>query len=743
MFENLAVITNPANKDKQIYSIVTGRLDYAADNMLGKKLFCRTLLSPYPRAKIISINTSAAMAVPGVKAICTYEDCPQWSQNIYFAGQEVAGVAAVDEATAARAVKLITVEYEQYPFVVGPDEAMAPGAPLVGTVPEKNTQGWELMRGDFEAGFANADVDFTTTIGWTQYFQHGNIESTQAVCAWTGDHLYVWTTSQNPFAGRSSVASALGIPQNRVHLISHGTGNGHGNKLSMPWLVPAAVLAKKAGMPVLYARTRYEEFNTQGHQFPLKATIRLGMKNDGTLVAADSHYLGDAAATSSNRSTGGNDSLRYTYRIPDARFLGTGTATNKPPTSAWRCVQHPPGTWISEIAIDQAAEEVGMNPLDFRYKNILNPDEVDLDSGLPMASNGQRECLEKVAAAIGWNANYHEVGARTLEDGRKHGIGICGHVDGHGSMSSVVGAIVNLTRDGTCLISSGISRASGGTNTAHCHIVAETLGMKYEDVNTGDWGNTDVCSEGGSQGGSTRTITTGAAFQIAAEDALAQVLETAALMFGVDASELATGDSKVFLKSDPNNSKTFREVCGRNSWSIVGRGYGWGKVLRHREVAGFPIGSPCEVRGVTAGAAEVAVDTETGVVEVLKFAQALDNGRAIFYQGSMNQILGGCEINIHQALFMEQIVDKDTGLTVNGSYLDHKWGTSLDFDTAGFSAALVEGDDACGPYGCKGMGEPCISNMSSIASAVYNAIGVWIHQPPITPQKVLKALGKA
>jgi len=368
---------------------------------------------------------------------------------------------------------------------------------------------------------------------------------------------------------------------------------------------------------------------------------------------------------------------------------------------------------------------------------------VDQDSDRPTASNGLREILEKVSEAADWSNKYHEPNTVTLSDGRKHGIGITGHVDGHGSMSSTIGAIVNMTRDGTALISSGISRIGGGTNSAHCAIVAETLGMKYEDVNTGDWGNTDVCSEGGSQGGSTRTITTGAAFQIAAEDAKAQLFETAAAVFGVNPEDLDSKDSTIFLKSDTSNSKTFKEVAGKNSYTIVGRGYSWPKQLRHREVAGKPIGTSCEVRGVTGAVAEVAVDTDTGEVEVLKYIQALDNGRAISYQGSMNQIMGGIEVNIHQALFMEQILDKASGITLNASYLDHKWGTTLDFDSANHEGMLVVGDDACGPYGCKGMGEPCISNFSAIAQAVYNAVGVWINEPPITPQRLLKALGKA
>ncbi len=737
------VIGNPANHDKQIWDIVTGRLDYSADVLLGKKLFTRFKLSPYAHAKITSIDVSKALNLDGVEAVTTYEDCPPMSDTITYVGQEVAAVAAIDEDIASQAVELIDVTYDQLPFVCDPDEAMKSGAPLVGAYPDGNTKPWSLDRGDIETGFADADVTVEDTIGWTSYFQHSNIEPGSSVCYWTGDHLYVWTTSQNPFGQRAQIAGALGIPQNRVHLISHGTGLGCGDKHFSEWAQTGAVLSKKAGKPVQVHMSRHEQYVMRTHQFPQKATIKIGAKNDGTITAIETDWYADVAANGMQMVGGCNDSIRYTFRCPNGKFRGTSVATNKPRVGYWRCVAHPPCNFIMDQIIDQLAEKLGMTPLEFRYKNIINPDEPDQDSGRPTASNGLKDMLDKCADAIGYTAKYHAVGAKTLADGRKHGIAIRVSMDGHGSLSSPVGAIVNLTRDGGALISTGISRAAAGTNTTNAHIVAETLGMNYEDVNVGDWGNTDVCSDGGGQGGSTRTITTGAAFQMAAEDAREQAFETAAEMLGISADQVTASEGKVYEKGNPSNSKTWAEVAGKTYGQVVGRGYTWAKELKNRSVGSFDIGSPCEVRGGAGAACEVAVDTETGEIEVLNWVGATDFGKAIFYKGGLNQMEGGIEMQLYQALFLEQIVDNQNGATLNPNFLDQKILTTLDMHHDRHKAIFVESDDACGPYGCKGVGEPTQTSYGVINLAVYNATGVWIKESPITPKRMLEALGKA
>ncbi|RJO61839.1 MAG: hypothetical protein C4542_05380 [Dehalococcoidia bacterium] len=735
----LSVIGNPGNLDKQIVDIVTGKLDYAADNLPGKKLFVRVAGAKYAHARVKSIDTSKAVALEGVEAICTYEDCPVFSDTILYYGQEVAAIAAVDEDTAVRAIELIEVEYEVLTAVLDPDEAMKPGAPLVGTFPDRNCYPREESRGNIEKGFAEADIIINRTLGWTNYFQHGTLETCTAVASWTGDHLYIWTGSQNPFNQRSLIASAFKMPLAKVHLVSHGTGGGHGDKHDRDWSIVAAVLAKKAGCPVQFALSRAENFINRTHQFPVKATIKMGAKSDGTLTAIDSTFYGDACSNGWPLVVEANDVLKFTYKCPNGSFKNWTVATNKPRIGYWRCISHPQATYLAEIVIDMLAEKVGLNPLEFRLKNIVTPDTPDQDTGLPLASNGIRDILVQISEAVDWNRNWHKPGARILPDGKLHGIGICAHIDPHGTMARPVGATVNINRDGTALILDGISRASGGTNSAHCHIVAETLGVRYEDVMVGEWGNTDVCADGGFQGGSTRTITGGAAFHMAALDARNQLFEVASTMLNVPTDEIEAKDGRIYEKANPANFRSHAQVATRAPPPIVGRGYTWEKVLQ-RPIHGFPKGSPCEVRGVSGAAAEVAVDPETGEVEILKLINAVDTGKAIFWKGCEGQIEGGIELMIGQALFYEQILDQGTGATLNAGYIDHKWPTTLDLNSDRHEAIIIESDDACGPYGCKGIGEPSVSNYGAIANAVYNATGRWIGNPPITPAKILQAL---
>ena len=738
------VIGKPETRDLQLIDVITGRLDYTADNLPGKKLWARYKLSPHAHAKVISIDASAALAIDGVEAVCTYEDCPTLSDTMLHWGMPVAAVAAVDEATAALGALAIEVQYDVLPAVVRADDAMAPGAALTGVWEDGNTRDADVQRGDVQVGLAEADVVFEASTGWGPAWQHGNIETGTGLCWWTGDQLYAWATSQNIFSFRRALSSNLNIPQHKVHCISHGSGTGHGDKHYSEWLVICAVLARKAGKPVCFSLSRAEQFLTRTHQYAQKGTIKLGMKSDGTLTAIDAFHWADVGASNRNRVTGSDDNLAYTWKCDNASFKGISVSSNFPFAGPYRCVGHPISMWIMDVIFDQAAEAVGLNPLDFRYKNLFpTNDVIDQDSGRPLSSYYQKEILDALASASDFRNKWHAPGTKTLTDGRMHGIAINTHVDGHGSMSSPVGAIVNMTPDGKALILSGITRAGGGTNTAHAHIVAEVLGLKWEDIETGEQGNTDIMSDGGGQGGSTRTITTGAAMYEAALDARDQIFQTAATILGVDADNIEAADSVIFEKGNPSNSKTYGEITSKTRGQIVGRGYAWPKELKWKSMAGKDIGSPCEVRGGSGAACEVAVDTDTGEIEILGLWNCVDTGRNIFHQGCMNQTTGGAEEIIAQAIYRHQRVDDGTGATVNASFIDGKTcPTTLDMDTDNLHAILLESDDACGPFGCKGIGEPAVTSFGVIATAVYNATGVVMRELPLDPPYILEQLGK-
>lgn len=721
-------------------NIVMGRFDFGADHIMPGMLYGAILGSPYAHAKVVSIDTSEAEALEGVKAVITYMDNPRWSDTILQWGQEVAAVAAIDEDTAFRALDLIHVEYETRPAVIDPEEAMQPGAPLVGTFPDGNTTPTPdiLVRGDVEQGFADADITFEDTVGWTAYFAHNYISPDSVVVYWEGDDVYCWGENQNPFGQLAGITAGLRIPRHRIHHFVHGTGGGFGGKGGSYAEVAAALLSKKCGRPVKIVQPRYLTNVIMTHQYGVKAWFKIGAKNDGTLTAVDCKFWSDGGRNGGR--SGFDDCPQYSWKCPNFRSETIGVATNKGSTGPWRCVQHPPSQFLSDVVLEKLAARLNMNPLELRRKVFVTADMPDQDNGRPLASNGLRECLEAAATAIRYEEKYHAPGARTLPDGRLHGIGIHAHVDGHGSISGARGGIINMTEDGKVLFNVGTSRVHQGYS-AMAHIIAETIGVSYEDVHVGDWGSTDTCSEGGMQAGSTSTISTGAAMKVAAEDVRAQLFDQAAKDLGVSPEELDARDGKIFVKADQTKSVTHAQVMAKLQQPVIGRGVRWDAVLR-KPVGNFPVGTPCNVRGVCASAAEVAVDPETGEVEILNFHNAIDVGRVISGVSAEAQVMSGLQIQINQALFYDQVYDKQTGAPLSFDHLDHKVASHLDVPQDKNSISIVETIDACGPYGCKGIGEPSISSYACITNAIYNATGKWISSTPWTPMKILQALGK-
>jgi len=283
---------------------------------------------------------------------------------------------------------------------------------------------------------------------------------------------------------------------------------------------------------------------------------------------------------------------------------------------------------------------------------------------------------------------------------------------------------------------------------ACAHIAAETLGMKYPDVACGDWGNPDVSLDAGMQAGSTFTASAGAAFAVAASEARAKLLAVAVrlepfLTAGAETDDLDIRDSRVFLRGDPLRSLSIREVMNR-SVPIAGIGVSWGPTLRSRPIGEAPLGSSCNSGGSAAACAEVAVDTETGEVEIIGLWSVADSGRTIFRQGVLKQLSSGCEQMIGQALFYGDIYDRESGALLNTGYTEALFPTTMDIDPGRLHVAEVESDDAAGPYGAHGIAEPCLSSYSAVICAVFNALGKWVDTDKggCTPAAVLKALGK-
>ncbi len=748
-----SILGNPENHDQHAFHIVTGKADYAGDRLPGAKLYGALVLSTIAHGLVKNIDAARALALPGVRAVITHQECPIWNPRILQWGQEVAGVVADDPALARAATRLVKVGYDSLPFVLDPDEAVKKGAPSSDVYPGGNIHEISSReRGDVKTALTRAEVVVNTAQPWSPTYQHHTLEPHQAIAWWVGDDVYVWTPSQHIHSAKNYLASALALSTVRVHAFTHFTGSGLGDKNTANAAIIAAVMSRAVnGLPVHLQESRHENALINTRQFAVKSNITLGAKKDGTLTAIDASFTGDGGRNPVAPIGEVHYGLRTTYNCPDAHFRVDMVNTNSPVRAFWRCVNDPPGAFNYDIALDKLADRLDISPYELRKKNLRPADAPDQDPPYWVWSgNGVGLCFDKVYRASDYAAKWHKPGSRVLSDGRLHGIAITGHLDSHGTVArSLRGAILTITPDGKCLVNVGGARASDGSLTICAHMAAETLGMKYEDVSCNEWGNTDVSLDAGMQAGSTFTASAGTAFVVAAREARNRVFASAILKepfisAKATVEDLDARDSLIFLKRDAAKNLSYRQAVA-GAGPIAGSGMGWEPVLRSHPVGNAPLGSPCNSNGSAATCVEVAVDAETGEIEILGLWNVVDSGRTIFKQGVLKQMNSGCELMIGQGLYYGDIYDRATGALLNTSYIEALFPTTMDVNAKRFHVEDVESDDSAGPYGAHGIGEPCVTNYSAIICAIFNATGKWVdpEKGGCTPNAILKALGKS
>jgi CO/xanthine dehydrogenase Mo-binding subunit len=795
--------------DKQADLIVRGKLDYGTERLRqGEKLYARLLCADRAVGKVTGIkfkNPTTTLSALGVKAMVTCpsgftgpeDDIPLpldliglkkdppypavptetnvlWSNVIVFCGQEVAAVVCDDPNAAARAINELEIEYDSDPLfnkdpVLDPEKVVAP----IKVFPHKPLHPPRNYV---------ATVSDPSEQGWTQFFQHGSLEPVSCIASWYPDdagkdRLDIWSGSQAVSVIPKAIHAALallGIEKEQIHVYSHGTGGGHGDKSFGDWCCPTAILSYLVKQPVELFLTRRENFLVRAHQFQAKAEIAIDVDHGTNKLSSinavfrgsggrnpiiEGYYgqAGPGAAYLFKTIQGIPTyalpwALQSTYKCDSANFSLFCHVTNKPKSGFWRCVGDSPGTFLADVAMEKKAYELGIDPYQFKLDNLVTPDMVHQDKKIPLSSNGIRECFTACADAINYAAKCHPPGQHQLNGNLYHGIGICGHVDKHGSLKAlkratrgVPAAKVEIAASGKARLYSGIDRASCGTNTAIAHMVADSLGMEYEDVDIAHWGDLDNAYDGGGQGGSTRTTTLGAAFVDAAEKVLGKLKSEVKNYFGLANGNSILVKDSIITYDGAGQSITVKDFMKILGHPIIEDGLYWDQILHRKHYNWDPSVQDwsCLTLATSCSAAEISVDLATGRIEILNFVNVVDNGRAIFHYGSKKQIEGGIEIQIGQGLFYDQIIDPKYGATLNANYIDSKWPTTLDLDIANnrnkFIPIIVESNDACGPFGCKGMGEPCVSNYGCIADALHNATGVWITEPPFTPKKIIDA----
>lgn len=739
---------------KDLRDKVTGRARFSADLKLPGMLYGRILRSPHPHADVITVDASQAARLPGVFAVVTPFDAPQGriapdigilDTRMRFVGDEVAAVAAVDEDTALRALELIRVEYQVLPCVLDPESALL--AEAVAIHPGGNLATGEplsLERGDVAQGFAEADLVLEEEYNIPTH-SAAPMEPRAALASWEDGLLTIWKSSRGVHVDRQAIARALELPLEQVRVVGPFLGGGFGNKDESRLGALAAVLAQRAGQPVRIEYSREEEFVAGRVRHAARVKTRVGLKKDGGITAIHTTATLDTGAYLSSgpgvaRRTG--QASLYLYQCPNAKYDATVVYTNRPVAGSYRALGAPQGHFALETLMDRAAEAVGMDPLQFRIKNRVRPegqpgrrlsppdqiiDSQPVEGGIPFSSNGLEQCLLLGAEAFGWDEARPDAGPSTENSPVKIGRGMSMMIY-RGGPGSTSAAEIRVDRTGGVTLSVGVIDVGEGATTVLAQMAAEVLGVDFQGVTVRSADTLDT-PDAPITAGSTATFSTGTAVVEAAAQVREQLLALASTGMEAPITELDVSNGLVFVKADPGRSMSLSEVAGLMEGEAISAS------------STINPGSPDYiVNSFGAHFVEVAVDTDTGVISVARYVAAQDSGRIINPQTALNQVEGAISQMLGFALWEELVTDQSTGVTLNASYLEHKAPTIQDYpDIRVLFADIV---DPVGPLGAKGLGEvPCPGVAPAIANAVYDAVGVRLTELPMSPARVLRALG--
>jgi xanthine dehydrogenase YagR molybdenum-binding subunit len=683
---------------------VTGRAKYTYDVNLPGLLHARVLRSPHAHARIASaadVDLSAARRIPGVKAAINLVE--EGGRTLRYQGDEIAAVAAVTPEIAEDAIRAIKVKYEPLPFVVNEDKARQLGSPKVHSNRENVTAGRGRTQGDADKGFtestATVEGEYTA-----QTRLHCCLETHGHACTWDGDNLTVWASTQAVHGTREQFAEHFKLMPAQVRVITEHMGGGFGSKFGPNAEgIICAQLAKEANAPVKLLLTRWDEQmgNYNGPSAGVK--IRAGASADGTLKAVDAQAWAcggvGGAGTPMNNGT-------YIYNAENVKAEAAEVHINAGSSAALRAPGHPQASFLMESMMDDLAEKLGMDPLEFRRKNDKN--EV------------RNKEYTLGAERIGWNRRPKRAGQGTGT--MRTGYGVASSTWGGGGGP---GTQVDLTihRDGSVEVRVGSQDLGTGTRTYVAAIPAEEFGLELHEV-TPKIGDSNYPNSGGS-GGSVTTASVSPAVKMAAMDAKQKLFAALAGPMGVKVENLEAGDHKVFSKADPSKSLTWKQACARLPMSGISGHGEWNRDLAQGGVAG------CQF-------AKVTVDTETGKVHIDRIVAVHDCGYILNRTATQSQIVGGVIQGIGQALYELRVMDDLTGRMLNPNFEDYKLPHSHEMP----EIDCILYDNPTGKV--SGIGEPpVIPTAAAIANAVFNATGVRITSLPITPDKVLAALKKA
>jgi 4-hydroxybenzoyl-CoA reductase subunit alpha len=738
-------------------SKATGEAVYADDIVLPGMLHAKLLRSPHAHARIISIDTSKALALEGVHAVITGADLPilygviPWTKDenalavdkVRFIGDEVAAVAAVDEDTANAAVRLIEVEYEELHSYFDPKESLERHEPAIH---EKNKHGnvskrVELEFGDLDAAFASADVvleDDFVFHGST----HAAIEPHCAVARASADGLVtLWSSTQITHYVQREVSRVLGIPQSRLRVIQPTLGGAFGGKsdpFSLEFVV--AKLALICGRPVKMLWTREEVFYAHRGRHPMQMRYKTGVTKDGKITGVDAKILIDGGSYSSFglvTTYYSGQLLTGPYDFPSYRFDSTRVFTNKPPCGPKRGHGSVQPRFAFEVQLDELSEAIGMDPIELRRRNDVGENTTTVN-GQRVTSNGFGRCLDEVERASKWQARRGK-----MDHGK--GLGVAGSMYISGTNYPIypndmpqAGIQLKVDRSGLVTAFTGGNDIGQGSSSVVRTILCEELGLDPLDVRVVA-ADTDLCPVDLGAYSSRVTFMVGNATIDACRKLRKQIVGAVAAKWEVDPKRVYLGTGEVFDTDERETKITTREAfeIAEAFHDTLGSTGAYNTPTLGGDYRGGSIGAS-PAYSFTAHVVEVDVDTETGMIDLKNVWVAHDCGRALNPMLVAGQMEGSAYMGIVEAVFEDHKVNR-FGLHSGPSLLDYPLATAV--DTPELHALIVESIDPEGPYGAKEAGEgPLHPALPALSNAIYDAVGIRLRELPFTPGRVLAAL---
>jgi len=749
--------------------LVTGRAMFVADVDLSDALVIKVLGSPHAHARITSIDTADAERMPGVACVLTHKNTPatrhttagqgfpepspydarMFDTKVRFVGDRVAAVAAETEEMAERALAAIRVEYEELPAVLSIDEARRPGAAIVHDEadatgiynPSRNVAAdVDIDVGDVAVGFAESNLIVETTCE-TQYAQHTPIETHVVLASLDADdRLVLRTSTQVPFHVRRIVAQTLGIPIHRIRVVKPRIGGGFGVKQEVLLEDVAGWVTLQTRRPAFFTLSRPEEFTSSRTRHPMRVRVKIGVKKTGLVHSIEMEAVSNTGAYGAHGLTvlanTGSKTLPLYNKARNAHFFGQAVYTNLPVGGAYRGYGATQGYFALETAMDEAAERLGLDPIDFRLRNAIRTGEgspifAKLGEGREGVSQTVKSCelercLEVGAERIGWASMR---GKKERRGSWVHGVGMSIMMQGSGIPEVDMGAAtLKMNEDGSFNLLVGATDLGTGSDTILAQIAAEVLGVPLAKILVTS-SDTDVTPYDVGAYASSTTYVSGMAVQRAAEKVREQILGVAAPMLGVSTERLALRDESVVAEA--GSSVTLARVCQRAMYETD-------QFQIAATASCVPSESPPPF---LANFARVAVDTDTGVVKVLHYVAAVDCGVAINPRLAQGQVEGSIVNGIGYAL-TEEMLFSSRGRVRNPTLFDYKIPGALDIPR--IDVVLVDSYEPTGPMGAKSVGEIGINGpIPTMANAIYDAVGVRLRQTPFTPERVLEALRRA